>query len=257
MADKSMDYQPDRTIFLVACVKTKQPRPMAASGLYTSEWFRRARTFVETTGCPWYILSAEYGLLYPDDVVAPYERTLKQMSAPERRSWGDRVQRQLDVLPLKKKTVVLLAGRAYREPVMNYLQARAAAVKVPMEKLPQGRQLQWLGEQADKVRPRNAPRSPDTVRTTSTDPAAGATDATAIREILLKLSDRIDRKAMIPTVEPGASRLILSNAYAFLLATCLDRGTRAEIIWTIPTWLQRQWGHLDPHRIRRMDDDTR
>lgn len=256
MADESMDYQPDHTIFLVACVKTKQPRSMAARDLYTSEWFRRARAFVETTGCPWYVLSAEYGLLYPNDVVAPYERTLKQMSAPERRSWGDRVERQLHVLPLEEKTVVLLAGRAYRDPVMNYLQTRAAAVKAPMEKLPQGRQLQWLGEQAEKVRPREAPQPPDTARMTSTDSAAGTTDTTAIREILLELSDRIDREAMIPTVEPEAARLILADAYAFLLATCLDRGTRAEIIWTIPTWLQRQWGHLDPHRIRHMDDDT-
>lgn len=256
MGEEPVKYQPDATIFLVACVKTKQPQPMAVKDLYTSEWFWRARAFVELTRCPWYVLSAEYGLLYPDDVVAPYDRTLKQMSAPERRSWGERVQRQLEVLPLEDKTVVLLAGRPYREPVMDYLRSRARDVKVPMENLPQGRQLQWLGEQAEKIRSRTGPRSPDTASRMSTDRAPGASDATAIREALLELGARIDREAMIPTVEPGAARLVLADPYAFLLATCLDRGTRAEIIWTIPTWLQRLWGHLDPHRIRRMDDDA-
>ena len=67
---------PGRRLFLVSCVKTKLPRRAAAKDLYISDWFRKARACVESTGCPWAILSAEYGLLHPDEVIRPYEKTL-------------------------------------------------------------------------------------------------------------------------------------------------------------------------------------
>ncbi len=41
--------------------------------------------------------------------------------------------------------------------------------------------------------------------------------------------------------------------HAFCLAACLDGGTRAEIIRTIPLDLSQALGHLDPTLIDRMD----
>ena len=64
------------TLYLVSCVKTKCSTRASAKDLYVSPWFRKARAFVEKTGDPWRILSAEYGLLHPDEEVRPYERTL-------------------------------------------------------------------------------------------------------------------------------------------------------------------------------------
>ncbi len=40
---------------------------------------------MERTGAPWFILSAEYGLLSPETEIAPYERTLNTMSVSDRR----------------------------------------------------------------------------------------------------------------------------------------------------------------------------
>ena len=37
-------------IYLVACVKRKLPRPAPARDLYTSDWFRKARQYVEQSG---------------------------------------------------------------------------------------------------------------------------------------------------------------------------------------------------------------
>lgn len=238
-------------VYLVACVKSKQGQPTPARELYTSTWFQRARQFVDSTGSPWYVLSALYGLLEPDDVVAPYDRTLKHMSAAERRSWGERVRRQLESMDIDGKRVVLLAGRAYREPILDYLRDHASSIDIPMEHLSQGQQLQWLGERVRETLP-SEPGEIDSPRTTETP--AGGSDPAAIRDALLEFGSRIDRETMVPSLEAGASRLVIDDAYAFLLATCLDRGTRAEIIWTIPLWLTRQWGHLDPHRVRNMSD---
>jgi hypothetical protein len=48
----------------------------------------KARDYVESTHSPWFILSAEHGLVSPDLILAPYERTLNAMSALERKAWA-------------------------------------------------------------------------------------------------------------------------------------------------------------------------
>lgn len=74
----------------------------------------------------------------------------------------------------------------------------------------------------------------------------------AIRDLLLAFSKSIPAGDLTPTLEPAATRLVTEDAFAFILAVSLDRGTRAEIIWTIPYWLHRQIGHLDPKRMSHM-----
>lgn len=66
---------------------------------------------------------------------------------------------------------------------------------------------------------------------------------------LLELGERLDPKETFPSLLPAATQLIFDDPYAFCLATCLDRGMKAEIIWTIPYWIQRALGHLDPRRV--------
>ncbi len=120
---------------------------MPARDLYISPWFTKARGLVEARQAAWFILSAEYGLVHPNVVIAPYERTLNRMSAADRRSWGERVSTQLrEALPNSPR-VVVLAGLRYREPIWATLVALAASVEVPMEGLTIGRQLRWLGQQ--------------------------------------------------------------------------------------------------------------
>lgn len=65
-----------RDVFLVSCVAEKRPAPSVARDLYRSPWFLKARGLAEREGAAWFILSAEHGLVEPDDVVAPYDRTL-------------------------------------------------------------------------------------------------------------------------------------------------------------------------------------
>ena len=54
---------------------------------------------------------------------------------------------------------------------------------------------------------------------------------------------------------PQARQLVLTDPYAFSIATCLDRGMKAEIIWTIPHDLRNRLGDLAPSRIYRMSLD--
>jgi endonuclease-3 len=61
--------------------------------------------------------------------------------------------------------------------------------------------------------------------------------------------------SLIPGLEPEARELVRTNPFAFLLAASLDRGTKTEIIWTLPYCLQQALGHLDPCYIAQMSED--
>jgi endonuclease III len=74
-----------------------------------------------------------------------------------------------------------------------------------------------------------------------------------IAKSLLDCSTRIEPHDLFPTLAPEASKLISDNPFAFLLAVSLDRGTKAEIIWTIPFWIKTALNHLDPCLISAME----
>ena len=112
--------------------------------LYTSSWFRKARAYVEKTGCPWRILSAQYGLVHPEEEIRPYDKTLKAMRVEERRIWASRVLTRIGPCLGGVDIVVFLAGARYREFLEPALRRRGLAVYVPMRGLVQGQQLAWL-----------------------------------------------------------------------------------------------------------------
>lgn len=131
-------------IFLISCVSGKREYPSPAAEMYVSPWFRKARDLVQKSGQPWFILSAEHGLLAPEMSIAPYNRTLNRMPAAERRAWAEKVKAQMPETLPEADEVVLLAGLRYREHLMAALTARFRKVRIPMLGLSIGRQLQWL-----------------------------------------------------------------------------------------------------------------
>lgn len=131
-------------VFLVQCVSQKGDDAAAARDLYTSDWFKKARAYVESQGGRWFILSALHGLVRPDEVVAPYDLTLNDLPKAKREAWGRRVAAQLSAAVAPDAPVVILAGRNYRDPLQAWAGDRAA---VPMEGLGIGQQKAWLARQ--------------------------------------------------------------------------------------------------------------
>ncbi len=78
---------------------------------------------------------------------------------------------------------------------------------------------------------------------------------TETRDKLIELGKEQDPGYLFPVVIPEAGDFALSNPYAFTIATCLDRGTKSEIIWTIPYDIKQELGHLDPFIIDQMSLD--
>ena len=134
-------------VALIPCGKHKRDSASPARDLYLLHFFRGLRHYAETHADAWYIMSA--GVLRPEQVVEPYERTLNTMPKRERLAWAERVQLQLlELLPTGAE-VILLAGLRYREEIVPFLRERGFSVSVPLEGLPIGKQLQRLKQAAE------------------------------------------------------------------------------------------------------------
>ncbi len=138
------------TLHLVACVAGKHATAMPAADLYRSDWFAKARAYVEAQEVPWQILSARHGLIDPATVIDPYDDTLIGKPEWERLAWGDKVMGQLLRLLPRGGAVTLLAGRMYRDAITAQPCARSGHWRwhVPMQGLGIGEQKAWLAHRA-------------------------------------------------------------------------------------------------------------
>jgi len=73
-----------------------------------------------------------------------------------------------------------------------------------------------------------------------------------IAAVLLAFAATADPAGLFPTVVPEAANLVTTDPYAFSISTGLDRGTKADIIWTIPYDMKNDLGNLDPSRVDGM-----
>src|SRR5262249_29901467 len=111
-------------VVLVSCVKSKRSKTSPARALYTSAWFTKVRGLVEASGARWFVLSAKYGLVAPDEPIAPYDFTLNDCGVAERKEWASRVLEKLIPKLAGEHRVVMFAGQRYREFLMQALLER-------------------------------------------------------------------------------------------------------------------------------------
>lgn len=140
-----MNMSTSSRAFLVACSAGKvKTGPVPARDLYISQLFTLARRYAEKFGDPWFILSAKFGLLDPLQLVAPYDESLNDKRVDERAAWARMVAAKVQQQQLARIELVILAGRAYRDPLQQLLEAQGHTVTVPMQGLAIGKQLQFL-----------------------------------------------------------------------------------------------------------------
>jgi cytoplasmic iron level regulating protein YaaA (DUF328/UPF0246 family) len=133
-----------KNIVLISCVSKKKSYASLAVDLYTSDWFTKAADYAAKHADRWYILSAKYGLVFPDQVNEPYDLTLKKLSVSARRAWARQVFEALKPYLSAGDHVVILAGKAYREFLVDPIKKCGCFVEVPMEGMRIGEQLKWL-----------------------------------------------------------------------------------------------------------------
>ena len=132
-------------IGLVGCTKSKLDRAAPARDLYSpSALFRGRLVYVERTCERWYILSAKYGLVAPEDVLEPYDETLVGKPIGFKRTWSLRVMEDIRQAlgDLSRLDFEVHAGANYWAfGLRDALVSRAATVEIITEHLGQGEQL--------------------------------------------------------------------------------------------------------------------
>jgi len=147
-------------VVLIACCGKKLKEPAPAKDLYRSDLFIKARRYAEQHGDRWFILSAKHGVVDPEAIIEPYDETLTEKSAAERRAWSAKVAVQL--AGHKRDRLTVLAGEAYCGWSEGF------KVERPMRGLGIGQQLRFLLEHASSsggmvARTRRTTRLPDDV----------------------------------------------------------------------------------------------
>lgn len=136
-------------VILISCSGPKLPHAAPAGNLYTSPLFRAARSYAEAEGVSWGILSAEHGILWPDEEIEPYDLRLSALSAEPRIAWAARVLHLVPAGP-PGRVLEVHAGEGYLAPLREGIEGRGWQVEEPLRGLEIGRRLQWYARRADQ-----------------------------------------------------------------------------------------------------------
>jgi len=138
-----------KSLGLVPCASLKQEYPCEASEMYSaSDFFRKAYSYATKKYDFVVILSAKYGLLFPDDKIEPYDLTLNKMRSRQRKEWAEIVFNQMKRrLRLKDFDKVFFhAGKKYRQYLIPKLENIGIECEVPLEHLKIGEQMAWYNK---------------------------------------------------------------------------------------------------------------
>ncbi len=143
-----------RHVLLLGCVQTKLEHPAPAADLFTSPLFRARRAYAERSRRRWFVLSSRYGLLPPEQVVAPYDLPQARQPVGDRNAWAEMVLAQLrtELGGFQGRTLEIHAGSAYVDPLAPTLTGLGAVVLAPLRGLGLGKHLAWYAEQSPAAR---------------------------------------------------------------------------------------------------------
>ena len=141
------------TIVILSCTKSKLDKPSQAQDLYSaSPMFKKTLEYGKSLKPDkMYILSAKHFLVPLNKVLAPYDKTLKEMPKDEKNAWGEKVIAQMKAagMNLEKDKFIFLTGSEYMKPLLQYIPE--GNIEKPMEGRRMGERLQWLNSQIKKL----------------------------------------------------------------------------------------------------------
>jgi len=133
------------TLVLISCSKTKLATKAQARELYTGQLFKKAVAWAERHGYPWFIISALYGFVTPDQELQPYNFTLQELRTRERESWAHRaIAGDLAKYASTGSHAFLIMPELYRRHIQTTLRERGITYQNPVEGMAIGQQMKWL-----------------------------------------------------------------------------------------------------------------
>lgn len=123
-------------VVLIQCTKSKRDTATEARDLYDSTYFDAMRQWAESTELPWFILSAEHGLVSPGTVLEPYDAF--RLSDTQ----ADTIATTLSDRGVT--AVRLCAGEKYTAPLVPQLRDRGITVELVADGLRIGERVRRL-----------------------------------------------------------------------------------------------------------------
>ena len=134
-------------IVFIGCVKSKEDHRCEAQDMYISPLFEKSFAYAQQLQPDRiYILSAKYHLLPIDKVISPYDLTLKDMDADERREWGVCISMMEKEGISPNDEAIFLCGELYIENIRDWFSNPIE----PLKGLPLGESLHWLDENTEE-----------------------------------------------------------------------------------------------------------
>jgi len=100
-----------KKLFLIACSESKLSHAAPAVDLYQGQAFKLAVKAALKADADILILSAEHGVVQPDQTLEPYDCSLKRRSTSWRAEWAKNTAKQLS--KYKDRPTTILAGKFY------------------------------------------------------------------------------------------------------------------------------------------------
>jgi hypothetical protein len=142
------------TIVLLSCTKSKLDKPSQAQDLYSaSPTFKKTLEYGKSLKPDkMYILSAKHYLVPLTKVLAPYDKTLKEMPKEEKETWGEKVLNQMKQVGInpEKDHFIFLTGTEYMKPLLKYIPENHT--EMPMSGKRMGERMKWLNQQIKGIK---------------------------------------------------------------------------------------------------------
>jgi len=125
-------------VVIAQCTDAKREDGCVARRLYDgSDYFRKQRDYAEAVADKWFIQSAKFGLLRPDEYANPYDKHAKDIEDPD--AWAEEIVADLVEEVPPEATVEVLGGAAYADPLTPELEAWGYEVHEPLRGLQIGK----------------------------------------------------------------------------------------------------------------------
>ena len=141
-----------RRLYLINDVTQQRRKPHPAAALFSSDWFQKARELAELDGDLWYILSAEYGLLEPDQEIAPYDTQITDFDEYDLEQWRRQFFYELVKRLEPGDEIVLLAAKEYRDQIADVLKGSDYPTHIPLTGMGYGEQQKWLKDKISEAK---------------------------------------------------------------------------------------------------------
>lgn len=141
-----------KTIILIPCCKNKRQTPCRAEEMYIGQLFKaRLKYAKQLNPDEIFILSAKYGLLTCDEIIEPYNVTLKDFSKEKKIEWSMNV---LDKLKSFCSTTddkfIILASNFYIEHILPFIKNYELPLSFCADNYI-GKKMAWLKEHTQET----------------------------------------------------------------------------------------------------------